>query len=142
MFIIVIYNSSNGESIFKFQQGALMIKKIAFTMYPVQNMDRARQFYEKTLGLKVGKISAEGAWVEYDLPQGGCFAITTLAQGVIPSANSGGSVAFEVDNLDDLVFQLKSKGVQFKIDLFASPVCRMAVALDSEGNAFTLHQLT
>ncbi len=58
MFIIVIYNSSNGESIFKFQQGALMIKKIAFTMYPVQNMDRARQFYEKTLGLKVGKIIA------------------------------------------------------------------------------------
>ncbi|HAT8146753.1 TPA: VOC family protein, partial [Legionella pneumophila] len=27
--MIVIYNSSNGESIFKFQQGAPMIKKIA-----------------------------------------------------------------------------------------------------------------
>lgn len=118
-----------------------MIKKIAFTMYPVENMVRARQFYEKTLGLEVGNISAEGAWVEYDLPQGGCFAITTLAQGVMPSANSGGSIAFEVENLDNLVSQLKSKGIQFKMDIFSSPVCRMAIALDSEGNAITLHQL-
>lgn len=27
-----------------------------------------------------------------------------------------------------------------KLDVFASPVCRMAVIIDSEGNAVTLHQ--
>lgn len=118
-----------------------MIKKIAFTMYPVVNMERARQFYEKTLALIPGAISAEGAWIEYDLPDGGCFAITTLAEGVNPSASAGGSVAFEVDNLDELVAQLKSNSVKFKLDTFASPVCKMAVILDSEGNAVTLHQL-
>lgn len=72
---------------------------------------------------------------------GGCFAITTLAEGVQPSANSGGSVAFEVEDLDALVSQLKSEGVQFKLDIFPSPVCRMAIILDSEGNALALHQL-
>lgn len=117
------------------------MKKIAFTMYPVIDMERARQFYEKTLALTPGAISAEGAWVEYDLPGGGCFAITTLAEGVNPSANAGGSVAFEVDNLDKLVTKLKSSGVKFKLDTFSSPVCKMAVILDSEGNAVTLHQL-
>jgi predicted enzyme related to lactoylglutathione lyase len=118
-----------------------MIKKIAFTMYPVKDLQRARNFYEKTLGLKVGKISNNDAWVEYDLPGGGCFAITTLAEGVIPSANAGGSVAFEVEDLDKLVAQLKSAGVKFKVDIFPSPVCRMAIILDSEGNAVVLHQL-
>ena len=118
-----------------------MIKKVAFTMYPVSNIERARAFYEKTLGISVSKVSAQGAWIEFDLPGGGCFAITTLAQGVSPSANAGGCIAFEVENLDALVSQLKQEGVQFKLDIFASPVCRMAVILDSEGNAVTLHQL-
>lgn len=110
-------------------------------MYPVENMERARNFYEKLLGLNVGKISAKGAWVEYDLPGGGCFAITILAEGLKPSSNSGGSVAFEVDNIAELISDLKSKGVQIKLDIFSSPVCRMAVIHDSEGNALTLHQL-
>ncbi len=60
-----------------------MLKKVAFTMYPVQDMKRARSFYEETLGLAVG-----GSWVEYDLPSGGCFAITALAEGVQPSTHS------------------------------------------------------
>lgn len=110
-------------------------------MYPVIDIDRARHFYEEILGLTVSKISAGGKWVEYDLAGGGCFALTNLAQGVQPSANSGGSVAFEVDDLDALMAQLKAKNVTIKLDIFPSPVCRMAVIVDSEGNAVTLHQL-
>jgi predicted enzyme related to lactoylglutathione lyase len=121
---------------------ANMLKKVAFTMYPVQNMERARRFYEKTLGLMPGSISAGGAWVEYDLPGGGCFAITTLAEGLMPSSDAGGKIAFEVENLDALVKQLKSVGIQFKMDVFSTPVCQMSVILDSEGNALTLHQIT
>ncbi|WP_230593270.1 VOC family protein [Coxiella burnetii] len=64
-----------------------------------------------------------------------------MAKGISPSASSGGSIAFEVDDLDNLVSQLKLKGVNFKADIFSSPVCRMAVIVDSEGNAVTLHQL-
>ena len=80
-------------------------------------------------------------WVEYDLPQGGCFTITTLAKGVSPSANSGGGAAFEVEDIDKLMNKLKANNVEIKLDTFQSPVCRMAVVLDSEGNALMLHQL-
>jgi predicted enzyme related to lactoylglutathione lyase len=118
-----------------------MMKKVAFTMYPVKDLKRARMFYEDTLGMQVGKISAEGAWVEYDLPGGGCFALTTLAQGVEPSSNAGGSIAFEVPDIEKLSQKLKSAGVTFKLDTFSTPVCKMAVILDSEGNALMLHQL-
>ncbi|CEG58647.1 VOC family protein [Legionella fallonii] len=118
-----------------------MLKKVAFTMYPVEDMERAKNFYKNNLGLTPSTLAVNGAWVEYDLPQGGCFAITTLAQGVKPSAVAGGSIAFEVDDLDVLTADLKKNGVHFKLDTFSSPVCRMAVILDSEGNSITLHEL-
>jgi catechol 2,3-dioxygenase-like lactoylglutathione lyase family enzyme len=119
-----------------------MLKKVAFTMYPVTDVSRARKFYEETLGLEAGSTGNQGDnyWVEYDLPQGGCFALTNFIEDT-PSSAAGGTVAFEVDNLEGLVKDLKGKGVSFKSDLIQSPVCTMAVCLDPEGNSILLHQL-
>src|SRR5262245_18977620 len=116
-----------------------MFKKVAFTMYPVTDVARARKFYEQTLGLKVGSNANHGEqwWVEYDLPAGGCFASTNFVPDTL-SASAGGTVALEVDDLDTLMSDLKSKGVTFKSDVIHSPVCRMAVCLDSEGNSILL----
>jgi predicted enzyme related to lactoylglutathione lyase len=115
-----------------------MIKKIAFTMYPVTDMARARKFYEEDLGLVKTGVYGNGTWVEYD--PGGCFAITTMAP-IKPSADSGGSIAFEVDDLPGLLAKLKSKGIVVKVETMDTPVCNMAVIIDTEGNALTLHQL-
>lgn len=116
-----------------------MIKKIAFTMYPVKNLKRARKFYEEDLGLKMTE-DFRGEWIEYDLA-GGCFAITNmLGDYVTPSSNSGGSIAFEVDNVDELTSRLKAKGIQVKLEPTDTPVCRMSVVIDPEGNSVTLHQ--
>lgn len=110
-------------------------------MYPVEDIQRAVDFYKNNFDIEPSKSSVQGAWIEYDLPGGGCFAITTLAEGNKPSANSGGTIAFEVDDLDELVARLKKNNVTFILDTFSSPVCRMAVMIDSEGNAITLHEL-
>jgi predicted enzyme related to lactoylglutathione lyase len=118
-----------------------MIKKIAFTLYPVKDMARARKFYESDLGLKMTESYGGDAWIEYDLA-GGCFAITKMVEGMAPSDSAGGSISFEVDNVDQAVAQLKAKGVPVKVEPFASPVCRMAFVLDPEGNAVGLHQIT
>ncbi len=116
-------------------------KKVAFTMYPVENLARARNFYENVLNLKHGAVSAEAHWIEYDLPQGGCFCITDLVPEVKPSVTAGGTLALEVSDLDTVVKELKARDVKFKTEVFHSPVCRMAVILDSEGNPVMLHQL-
>ena len=65
-----------------------------------------------------------------------------MIENITLSSSSGGSIAFEVDDLDRLVSELKEKNVEFKLDNIVTPVCKMAVILDSEGNALTLHQLT
>jgi predicted enzyme related to lactoylglutathione lyase len=117
-----------------------MFKKVAFTMYPVQDWQRARTFYEETLGLTAGSKASNGVWTEYDLPGGGCLALFAT-QDLKPSAEAGGSVALEVEDLDALIAELKGKGVRFKAELIHSPVCRMSIMLDSEGNAIILHEL-
>jgi predicted enzyme related to lactoylglutathione lyase len=117
-----------------------MLKKVAFTLYPVQDAKRARAFYEGTLGLTVGSHSANGVWTEYDLPGGGCLALFAT-QDIKPSAEAGASIACEVDDLDALIARLKEEGVRFKAEMIHSPVCRMSIILDSEGNAVILHEL-
>jgi len=117
-----------------------MYEKVAFTMYPIKDAERARAFYGETLGLEIGSKASSGAWTEFDLPGGGCLALFKTTE-LEPSSNSGGSVALEVSDLDAEKARLKGLGVKFKADLIESPVCRMAVILDSEGNSIILHEL-
>jgi catechol 2,3-dioxygenase-like lactoylglutathione lyase family enzyme len=118
-----------------------MLKKVAFTMYPIRDVARARRFYEETLGLKVGLNGNQGDkwWIEYDLPGGGCVALTNFIPDE-PSAAAGGTIAFEVEDLDALIADLKSKGVTFRGDVVGGPNCRMITCLDSEGNSIIFHQ--
>ena len=37
-----------------------MFRKVAFTMYPVQDRKRARAFYGETLGLEMGRNAPDG----------------------------------------------------------------------------------
>jgi predicted enzyme related to lactoylglutathione lyase len=117
-----------------------MFKKVAFTMYPVKDAARAQMFYEETLGLKRGKSVLDGRWTEYDLPGGGCLALFAT-NDIQPSAQAGGTIAFEVEDLDALSTRLKSKGVPFVAENIPSPVCRSSIIVDSEGNSIILHQL-
>lgn len=114
-----------------------MITSMAFTVYPVSDMARARTFYEHVLGLPVSD-NYRDVWVEYDVG-GSTFAITTTDMGHIPGAK-GAVVAFEVSDLDGFVHKMKERAVSFVTEIFDTPVCRMAVIADQDGNHITLHK--
>jgi predicted enzyme related to lactoylglutathione lyase len=118
-----------------------MLKKVAFTMLPMSDVPRARKFYEETLGLTIGSHGNRGEqwWIEYDLPQGGCIALSNF--GPDKPSGSGATLALEVENLDALIVHLEANGVQFKHGIIPGPHCRMAPCADSEGNPLLLHQL-
>jgi catechol 2,3-dioxygenase-like lactoylglutathione lyase family enzyme len=119
-----------------------MLKKVAFTMFAVEDTARARAFYEEKLGLRRGSSSDNGVWTEYDLPGGGCLALFKHPDPAQRTRGSGGaSIAFEVADLDAVIKDLKAKDVTFKSEISPSPVCRMSVVEDSEGNSIVLHQL-
>lgn len=113
-----------------------VVEHIAFTLYPVKDMRRARRFYERALGLRMTK-SFRGEWIEYHLSNG-CFAIATAAKSFGPNAKST-QIAFEVDDVDAVVDRLCSNGAKIKMAPTSGSVCRVADLIDTEGNAFMIH---
>ena len=74
-----------------------MIKEVAFIAIAVSDAERARKFYQETLGLKPATTAMGGVWVEYEL------GATTIGVGCHPSwqpSRDGTTVAFEVDDID------------------------------------------
>lgn len=114
-----------------------MINAIAFTVYPVSDMTRARRFYEQVLGL-CATYNYDNQWVEYEIGPG-TFAITTTAMGH-PPGSKGAVVGFEVEDLDRCVTALKERSVPFVVETFETPVCRMAVVEDPDHNHLTIHK--
>jgi predicted enzyme related to lactoylglutathione lyase len=118
-----------------------MFRKVAFTMFSVEDPMRARAFYEEVLGLERGLASPTGTWTEYDLPGGGCLALFCHPDPAFARPTGGATVAFEVADLDALNERLSAAGVSYQGGMIHGPRCRMSNIVDSEGNAILLHQL-
>jgi predicted enzyme related to lactoylglutathione lyase len=117
----------------------MKVTEIAFTGYPVTDLKRARQFYEGTLGLAVSRLFGDEkeAWIEYDIGPG-TLAISNMAPDWKPAAG-GGSAGLEVDDFDEAIARLKKSEVTFSAEPMDTPVCRLAVVLDPDGNSITIH---
>lgn len=116
------------------------------TVVPVMNMQRAREFYERKLGLK-----AKGS-----MPDGGVLYSCGNGSSLELYPKPGGTKAdhtvasFEVDNIESEIRSLESNGVVFEDynqpDLkTVNHICTMGTEKaawfkDSEGNYLCIHQ--
>jgi len=117
----------------------LKVIELAFCCYAVTDMARAREFYEGVLGLKPTTVTdtANGKWTEYEF---GPYALAIgSAPGWKPSPD-GCSAALEVEDFDAAIAHLKSKQVKFRIEPLATPVCRMTMIFDPDGNSICIHK--
>ena len=88
-------------------------KANATPMIAVKDLDRARKFYEETLGLE----AKEEMGGEVLTVQSGSTPITVY-KSEFAGTNKATALTFEVDNLEDEVSELKGKGIFFeKYDL-------------------------
>jgi predicted enzyme related to lactoylglutathione lyase len=112
------------------------IHGIDFTRYFVKDLERAISFYRDTLGLLLTQ-SFGSEFAEFTLADG-----TTFALDVQETWLEGNSISFGVSDIRSAVDLYKGRGVEFRYDgeVFESPVCFFAFALDSESNTFMLHQ--
>jgi predicted enzyme related to lactoylglutathione lyase len=115
----------------------MKINAIAFVGIPVTDMQRAREFYEGVLGLEPDPEMTGEMWTEYSIGLG-TLAIACIGEQWKPS-NQGTSAALEVESLEDAIARLEERKIAFKkVD---SPVCRMAVLQDPDGNKLVIHKL-
>jgi predicted enzyme related to lactoylglutathione lyase len=115
----------------------MKIKEIAFVGIPVRDMKKARAFYEDVLGLKPDLEMTGERWTEYPIGAG-TLAIACLGDAWPPS-DEGTSAALEVEDLEDAVARLEERNIP--CDQVESPVCRMAIIRDPDGNKLIIHKL-
>jgi predicted enzyme related to lactoylglutathione lyase len=121
----------------------MKIVEIAFTGYPVTDMRRARAFYEDVLKLESTRIFENGDrhWIEYDLGPS-TFAISNMSSEDWKASNDGPAIAFEVEDFDSAMAELRANNVKFTLDPFETQVCRMAIVSDPDGNSICIHKRT
>ena len=119
----------------------------ATTVLPVRDLDRARSFYENTLGLHADNAWHEGSFFFSEDGHNGIELM--LKPDGSPSGNT--ELSFEVENLTAEMTSLERNGVVFEdYDLPGLKTVnhiaeddhmRAAWFTDTEGNILCLHQL-
>lgn len=112
-----------------------MIEDIAFSYYCVTNMERAVQFYEKTLGLSV--LFKGKDWSEFQI-RGLRIALYKTNE---PIPKKGGAViSLRAKPIEKVIADLKLQGVHFIKELEVFSYGKLAEFLDSEGNVLGLYE--
>ena len=119
----------------------MKISEISFVAYPVINIERSPGFYEGVLGLQPSReFTGESyAWIEYDLGAN-TFAVAMMPPGQWNPSADGPSVGLEVEEFDSAIAELKARSNPFDVEAMETPVCRMAVIADPDGNKITIHK--
>lgn len=117
----------------------MKVLEVAFSCYAVSDMPRARAFYEGILGLKPEMVheSDHGSWVEYEI---GPHTLSLGKADAFKPGADGASVALEVEDFEAAIAELKAKDVKFRIEPMQTPVCRMAMIFDPDGNSVCIHK--
>jgi catechol 2,3-dioxygenase-like lactoylglutathione lyase family enzyme len=113
--------------------------EIAFALYPVSDIERARKFYEGALGLKVGlqkEFTPGKWWIEYELGNTS-LGITNFDA---PSGQKGPGIAIEVANFEAALAALKAAGIAITWGPHEAPTCHTFGVKDPDGNELYIHQ--
>lgn len=114
-----------------------MLEGVAVVWMPVQDIERAKGFYGKTLGLSIMK--EDGDWAEVD-----ANGLTIGLNGREPSgagAEGGPVVTFQPEaGLEETLDELKGQGVEVPAGISEHPWGRVATFKDSEGNDIQLYE--
>jgi predicted enzyme related to lactoylglutathione lyase len=105
--------------------------------YMCKDAARAIAFYQDVFGLQPTLIYPDGRGAEFDLPDGTTFGLWGGGGKVMPFQPSNG-ILFAVDDLDGALVKLAGRAIPV-IYQTETPLCRMAMINDTEGNIITLH---
>ncbi|MEO8129515.1 MAG: VOC family protein [Bryobacteraceae bacterium] len=107
--------------------------------YPVTDMDRAKDFYGNTLGLK--KTYEMPGWVEFSGANGSASVGLSLVKDAAP-AGGGATVVFRVPDIEESRLKLESLGVAFEGKVEEIPgVVRIGTFRDPFQNRVQLAQV-
>ena len=109
---------------------------------PVSDQQRAKEFYERTLGLKLisdDRFEPGMRWVQLEPPGGGTnITLVTWFENMRPGSLGGMVIA--CGNVDEAYEELSGRGAEFSSPPEDMPWGRFASLQDPDGNGWLLHQ--
>ena len=116
----------------------MIVERTDFISVPVQDLERAAEFYRDTLGLEqVG----DGGFPEFQLGENvSVYLIDMESIGQKFTAPHTAHIALRVPDVEEARRELEAKGVEFHGETRDSSVCHMAFFSDPDGNALMLHR--
>lgn len=120
------------------QMNAFKVTGLDLSGYMVKDAPRAIAFYREVLGLEPTRVYPEDRGAEYEFPDGTTFGLWGGGGKVMPFQPSNG-ILFAVDDFDAAVSAVKARGIPVLMER-ETPVCKMAMINDPEGNMVTLHK--
>ena len=115
----------------------ITVERTDFVSVPVQDMKRAKAFYNETLGLHSPNLDA--GWPEFETGNVSLYLIdpTQIGGEFAPHVSF---IALRVPDVEEARTKLEDAGVEFKGETRDTGVCHMAFFADTEGNALMLHR--
>jgi predicted enzyme related to lactoylglutathione lyase len=118
----------------------LGVERADFVAVPVQDLERAAEFYGKTLGLPQNPNTGP-RWIEFELGNVSLALVSPEVMG--PEFEARGHqmpIALRVADVDEARQKLEGEGVEFLHGTIDSGVCHIANFSDPDGNTLQLHR--
>jgi predicted enzyme related to lactoylglutathione lyase len=113
-------------------------ERVDFVAVPVHDLERADEFYGKTLGLERNPNSDEH-WVEYETGNVTLALVQPALFGREFQPLPFAAIAIRVRDVEVARKRLEEAGVTFGGDVYDSGVCTMASFTDPDGNGLMIH---
>ena len=116
----------------------MKVSGVDFICVPVDDIDKAREFYGEVLGLEFGKQWGDMPGFEYET---GNLTVAVMQSDAFGQefAPHSHPIALHVDDVATAREELEGKGIEFAQDTIDSGVCHMAIFRDPFGNGLMLH---
>jgi catechol 2,3-dioxygenase-like lactoylglutathione lyase family enzyme len=115
----------------------IAVERVDYIRVPVRDIDEAKEFYGRVLGLPYGPTQHED-WVEYEAGNVTLAVMTPETHDQEFSPLPPGTIALRVADVAEAKAALEAAGVQVN-EMWDSGVCHGAGFRDPAGNAILLH---
>jgi predicted enzyme related to lactoylglutathione lyase len=118
--------------------GSGLVERVDFVAVPTKDLERAVEFYERTLELPRSVYIEERHYAEFETANLTLSVIDAEKMGIECEPVRSG-IALHVADVGQARAKLEQRGVEFEGDTFDTGVCHMALFNDPDGNRLILH---
>jgi predicted enzyme related to lactoylglutathione lyase len=115
------------------------VERVDFVRIPVTDIEKAKRFYGKVLGLEQKLNSPGDDWVEFETGNVTLAVMTPHTHGYEFAPLPPGTIALRVPDVAAAKAKLEAVGVQVT-EMWDSGVCYGAGLRDPDGNSILLHR--